>query len=252
MSNLMTQDHAELAEQGEPVFEHNHGKADVVFIIYSADVMRSNESTLHFMDPTRNQGGTGVGFAEEFYLTEEDDDGGDYAYLADESGKEQCFCEDSKGVKWTQMHGDYVSLGEGNGGTFNVTLEPGNLYRAVDYGHLYWEQAEQCKHCGGTGDYSNRFRIMYHRKWCGELTWERWLQFAERYCIDLDDDGMPEHYDDTMGSLTEYGLIPAIKVDNTEGWNSGYDDGGVFDSNFYISMAGYYVEPEDNIELGYN
>jgi hypothetical protein len=235
-------------------FEHNHGSAQMVYIIYSADVFAASESTLRFMDPTRDNGGTGTAFPE-FYVTEEDDgeDGdSEWAYLADESGKKPCFCEDSKGIVWKQMHGDYVSLGEGKGGTFNVTLEPGNLYRTVDHGHLYWEQAERCLHCGGTGDYSNRYRTMLHRKWCGELTWERWLEFASRYCIDLDDDGMPEHYNDTMGSLTEYGHIPAIHVDNSEGWNSGYDDGGVFDSNFYISMADYYVEPESNIELGYN
>jgi hypothetical protein len=72
-----------------------------------------------------------------------------------------------------------------------------------------------------------------HRKWAGELSWERWLEFAKAYLIDLDDDGMPEHYSDTMGTITELGHIPAVSVDDTEGW--GY--GEVIDSNVYVSIS---------------
>lgn len=72
-----------------------------------------------------------------------------------------------------------------------------------------------------------------HRKWVGELTADEWQVFAEAYCIDLTDDGQPERYTDTMGSLTlEYGHIAAVAVENTEGWNS-----NVIDSTMYVSFA---------------
>lgn len=74
----------------------------------------------------------------------------------------------------------------------------------------------------------------FHRKWAGELTWERWLEFADAYLIDLDDDGIPERYNETMGSITEFGHIPAISVDDTEGWSY---CGEVIDSNIYVSIA---------------
>lgn len=77
-----------------------------------------------------------------------------------------------------------------------------------------------------------------HRKWVGELTPEQWESFAGRYCIDLDDDGIPSEGGETLGSMTEYGLIPAVSVDNTEGW--GAPDVGthpVYDSRMYVSIA---------------
>jgi hypothetical protein len=256
----MTQDNCRIAssdEEVEEVFEHNHGKAKGVYIIFSADFYRRGVNTMNFMDPTHHKG-----VAEDsryhapfpsFVCTEEDDDGNETAdCLIEDYDKTPCtVCEDSRGIKWVQMHGEYVSRGDGMGGTFNVTLEPGNLYRVEDHGHDYWFEAEPCDHCGGTRLEKEQYRGP-HRKWVGELTWDEWLRFAERYCIDLDDDGMPEHYDHTLGSLTEFGHIPAIRVDNTEGWNSGMDDGGVLDSSFYISMFDYYVEPESNIVLSEN
>lgn len=78
-----------------------------------------------------------------------------------------------------------------------------------------------------------------HRKWVGELTREQWRAFAEGYCIDLDEDDLPTDFMDTMGSITEYGHIPAVAVDNTEGWGCsywGYE--AVIDSQFYLSFGG--------------
>jgi hypothetical protein len=77
-----------------------------------------------------------------------------------------------------------------------------------------------------------------HRKWVAELSYDEWLVFADSYIIDLNDEGMPESYEETMGSLTiEYGHIPSISVDNSEGWNSPGTPGEVIDSTFYLSFA---------------
>lgn len=96
---------------------------------------------------------------------------------------------------------------------------------AYDYNYL----SEEC------GD--DRYENGYHRKWAGLLSLEDWLKFADAYGIDLDDDGVPERYEETMGSITDLGHLPAISVDDSEGWNSGYEDGGVIDSNIYISIG---------------
>lgn len=76
-----------------------------------------------------------------------------------------------------------------------------------------------------------------HRKWVADLTFDQWLDFASNFCIDLLPNGMPIEYNDTLGSLTEYGHIPAIAVDNTEGWGDMSGD-PVIDSNFYCSFYG--------------
>ena len=78
-----------------------------------------------------------------------------------------------------------------------------------------------------------------HRKWVGELTRDQWKIFANAYCIDLDSDDLPTDYAETMGSLTEYGVIPAIAVDNTEGWGcSLYGSSPVIESQMYLSFGG--------------
>jgi len=74
-----------------------------------------------------------------------------------------------------------------------------------------------------------------HRKWVALLTFDQWQAFANNYCIDLHDNGMPKQYVDTMGSITEYGHLPAICVENTEGWGDNFGD-PVIDSNFYCSF----------------
>lgn len=81
-----------------------------------------------------------------------------------------------------------------------------------------------------------------HRKWVGDLSREQWLAFADAFCIDLDDNELPRDYEPTMGSITEYGHLPAISVDNTEGWTPT----NVIYSTMYCSFAG---EPDPTIEL---
>lgn len=79
----------------------------------------------------------------------------------------------------------------------------------------------------------------YHRKWVGEITADEWVVFADAYNISLDARGIPEDYENTLGSMTpEHGTIPAVSVDNTHGWND-YSDSRVIDSTMYISFGGH-------------
>jgi hypothetical protein len=81
-----------------------------------------------------------------------------------------------------------------------------------------------------------------HRKWAAELTAGEWRIFADSYLIDLDPNGIPEDYEDTLGSITEYGVIPAVSVSNREGWE---DASGsiVIDSCMYVSFEMDGPEP---------
>jgi hypothetical protein len=83
----------------------------------------------------------------------------------------------------------------------------------------------------------------HHRTWVAELTYAEWLVLADRYHIDLDQDGLPVNHEDTLGSLTEYGLLPAVAVDNREGWESP-GDFSVIDSSFFVSFAGRQPIPQ--------
>lgn len=77
-----------------------------------------------------------------------------------------------------------------------------------------------------------------HRKWVAELSFEEWQLFADAYCIDLTDEGLPEEYEETMGSLTiEYGHIDAVAVSMREGWESPGCPGSVIDAQAYVSFA---------------
>lgn len=80
-----------------------------------------------------------------------------------------------------------------------------------------------------------------HRKWVAELSRAEWLIFAHSYCIDLDADGYPAQYEETMGSLTEHGHLEAVAVDNRDGWQDGH--GEVISSQMYVSFA-YPQDPD--------
>ena len=77
------------------------------------------------------------------------------------------------------------------------------------------------------------FGLGRHRKWVGFLTLADWLIVAEMLVIDLDDNHMPVSYEETMGAITEVGVIPAIAIDNTDGWSPLQ----VIDSSIYMSIA---------------
>jgi hypothetical protein len=73
-----------------------------------------------------------------------------------------------------------------------------------------------------------------HRKWVGYLNRDQWEWVAERLCIDLDEDTfLPVEFENTMGAITEWGVLPAIAIDNTEGWNPTQ----VIDSTIFMSVG---------------
>lgn len=77
-----------------------------------------------------------------------------------------------------------------------------------------------------------------HRKWGAELGRDDWDRFCHAYIIPVDEDLMPTEYEETLGSLTpEYGHIPAVSIDNSEGWGDGRLDARVIRSQFYVSIA---------------
>lgn len=108
-----------------------------------------------------------------------------------------------------------------------------------DYGYLASEGAGQRYLAYADREADEDPNAGMHRKWVAELSRQQWLAFAEGYCIDLGDDDLPERYEDTLGSITEYGHIPAIAVDNSEGWGCGYYGyDNVIDSQMYLSFGG--------------
>lgn len=96
-----------------------------------------------------------------------------------------------------------------------------------DYGYL----ADEC------GD--DEYRAVVdggegrHVKYVAELSAAEFYRWCEANFVELDDSGMPEDYNETMGSLTKYGWLAAIAVDLTEGWSPTR----VIDSSAYISTA---------------
>jgi hypothetical protein len=72
-----------------------------------------------------------------------------------------------------------------------------------------------------------------HRKWVGELTLDEWIVVAGMLVIDIDDRYLPVEFDDSLGAITEYGHIPALAIDNTEGWSPMT----VIDSTIYMSIG---------------
>jgi hypothetical protein len=72
-----------------------------------------------------------------------------------------------------------------------------------------------------------------HRKWVAHLTLADWLVVAETLVIELDENYLPESYEETAGAITEFGLLPAISIDNTDGWTPTR----VIDSNIFMSVG---------------
>lgn len=81
-----------------------------------------------------------------------------------------------------------------------------------------------------------------HRKWTAVLTRDEWELFARAYLIDLDEAGYPEDYEDTGGAVTEYGLLEAVSISNSEGWQDASGPQFV-DSDIYVSF-GSEPDPE--------
>jgi len=175
-----------------------------VYVIYSADVLAASERFIGQMAPAHHMtaGYTGEKQAEHARIA---------ALFTQTEGNEQY---------------DFGYLG-------NEYRPP--RVRYFPYG---------CTDAEGTapGDgYEGETGKGQHRKWVAELTREEWLAFAATYIIDLDEAGYPEHYEETLGSITEHGRLEALSVDNREGWNDS-SGGEVIDSYMYVSFA-YASDP---------
>ena len=190
---------------------------EAFYVIHSADTTRDGEDTLEHMQSRANPFMATDGSAEFGLVLTEGDEQYDYDYLADEMGDYECYaCGGDGGSSPWDSRPDYWRYSMEMGGMGPITA---------------------CEVCGGTGREESTYRNGHHRKWAGILPGSRYEEFAEAFMIDLGDDGLPTSFCETMGSLTEYGALPAISIDDTEGWGSGWTgpNGGVIDSNIYIS-----------------
>lgn len=71
----------------------------------------------------------------------------------------------------------------------------------------------------------------------GYLTPEEWADVAAGYLLELGDLALPEDHSQTMGIITEDGLIPAVAINGTdEGWNYGYHEPRLI-ASFYVALA---------------
>lgn len=175
---------------------------EAVYIIYSADVVSESVSDIERMDPKHILDG--------------------YPDSEERRAIVEAFTETEDDDQY-----EYGYLGN----------ESGDV-RYFPYGYLDSEGLEECE----SEDDSVPRGLGQHRKWVAELTVEQWRIFADAFQIELDESGLPTSYEHTAGSITEHGLLPAITVDNTEGWGHG-DFGygpvlGVISSEFYLSFAG--------------
>lgn len=216
---------------GSSLDEYRNRRFRVVYIIYTADVVGSSgeiermspERHLPFSDGSRERLMRTV--AARFTLTE-DDDQYDYGYLAEETGNvayravadtPACVvCAScANPCAWSD---DDAYLVHGTVGS------DGDIYQTPE------DSDRDMDHTAESG-YQGR-----HRKWVGELTRYEWLLFAGMYNVTVDGNGYPEDYEDTMGSLTEHGLLFAVSVDNSEGWQD--FSGPLFvSSSFYVSFG---------------
>jgi hypothetical protein len=204
----------------------------IYYIIYDYDIRRDAEHVVNWLDPrhiprtNRDSSPEDPGSQHDLWVQTEGDEQYDYDYLADEMAGGACsICG---------------GTGEGQQESFTVD-NPDELpvYGVGIHGihdlpsgaTVVWE-THPCAYCGGTGDRGAAYRNGFHRKWVAELTHEQFLVLANDRNWDLDDDERPTHYEETMGSLTEYGHLGAYCVHDHEGWTYG---GEIIDAQFYIS-----------------
>lgn len=199
---------------------------DHVYVIFWADVVSRHTSNITGMAPAKHVpasiGGRHPEAAERIaqaFTETEDDEEYDFGYLGDECGDPR-----------------YYPFGYTDREGFN---EPPSI--------------EDVRGVWGVVAASQPVGMGMHRKWVGELSAEDWRVFCDAYNVELDREGFPTEYEDTMGSLTEYGHIPAVSIDMSEGWDyPGFGYGSVesvIDSRMYVSIA--TVARDHNHERGY-
>jgi hypothetical protein len=214
-----------------PLTQDESKSLRIYYVIYSIDLTRDGEHLVNQMDP--NAIGANEATAYDYgpslkgrWHETEGDEQYDYNYLADEmSGRRDCpMC----GGERTTI--ERFDAPEGFVGVGIIDRQP--PYFASDSWHISEERP--CETCGGSGDESSRYRNGWYRKWVAELTHPEYLRLADDRGWDLDDDDRPTRFNDTMGSLTEHGHLPAIAVDDDEGWTYG---GEVIYAQFYVTMG---------------
>jgi len=215
---------------------------DFAYIIYSADVTSDHTAFIERMSPavhmTAGYSGEALAFgtatAAKFTQTEGDEQY-DLGYLADDSRPRNPHYYPYGFADAEALHTDKClhckRLLNYNDDSGEYEDDSGSTACPRNGSELPHEPDEDAR---GQGQ---------HRKWVAELTGEEWLAFAGAYLIGLDEDGMPEEYGETLGSLTaEYGLLPAVCVENGEGWDD-YSGSQVIYSTFYVSL-GYIGGPD--------
>lgn len=232
----------------DPKGEHPPALAAInprVYIIYDMSLLdNGNGNPFKGMDPTTKEG---IGH----WIETEDDDNYDYGYLADECGRSSyAAAADAE----TPHFGDEVYEDIKMGYGFEFHYDGADYYMKIGsapYFEESWAKVTDNSGYDGMGAWVEGFKIEYidfedvpdkpqgrHRKWCGELSWNEWLRFASEFIIDLDERGYPTHYEQTMGSLTMHGLMPAVAIDNSEGWEMmGGPD--VITSHFWTTFERY-------------
>lgn len=200
------------------------------YVIYSIDITREAEYLVDHMDPNaigRTDGRVGAVSLDGLWRQTEGDEQYEFDYLADEMAGSDHPCPRCNGERTTDEH---FTAPDGFVGVGIVDVAS---YRSMD-GERYITEERPCPGCGGTGGSAWSYRNGYHRKWVGELNHDQYLALANDRGWDLDDDDRPERFNDTMGSITEYGHLPAIAVEDDEGWSYG---GEVIMAQFYVTMG---------------
>lgn len=207
-----------------------------VYIIYDADVLSDSARVIENMSPAKHVlAGWGENWrpderpeavaASEAFRETEDDSNYEFGYLAKESNQPRY-----RGVE------DEEEMKCGRCGAVLVYSRDLDTWLTFEEGPDDVDtSSDTCDEAGETPhDYPGRGR---HRKWVGQLTRAQWRHFASAYCIDLDDNDLPESFELTMGSITEFGHLDAISVDNREGWEDYSGTNEVISSGMYISFA---------------
>jgi hypothetical protein len=196
----------------------------IYYIIYSIDVRRDAEHVVGWMDPNGiPRGGEGPSLKGLWQQTEGDEQW-DYDYLADEMAGSMCTCCGGTG-EGEELH---VATVEEDERFYGVGVTTSNWAGARTY--VY--ESRPCRFCGGTGDGGAAYRNGFHRKWVAELNHAQFLTLANDRGMDLDDDERPIRFENTAGSITEYGWLGAYCVHDHEGWTYG---GEIIDAQFYIT-----------------
>lgn len=213
----------------------------IYYVIYSVDLMRNEDSLAGQMDPNRigaTDGRAGAVSLEGRWVETEGDEQYDFGYLAEELGtRHACRLCNGEGC---HEHNFMAPDGWVGVGVTNVSTSY--------HGERYVTELRPCERCGGSGHEGSAYSEGIHRKWVvDDLNHEEFLALANDRGWDLDDDDRPTRYEDTMGSITEYGHLPAVAIDDQEGWSYG---GEVIYAQFYVTIGELPMGVSERIKEG--